>query len=146
MDVPLLKRNLVSVGSLADEGHVIMFTNRKCLVLDNIWNKHIVAQGVRHKRNGLYQLGGSSSKPNSLQANYVETLKDEIKNVVTTEEIKLWHKRYGHLHYKGMSHLAEKKGVKGLMNLHSLFNGSMVKWTKKVLRYMKVVVFLVKRL
>ena len=107
-------------GSLGNEGHVIVFTNRKCLVLDNVQNKHIVAQGMRHKGNGLYQLGVSSRKPNSSEENYVETPKDEVNNVVTAEEIKLWHKRYGHLHYKGLSHLAKNERVKGLPNLDSL--------------------------
>ena len=120
MYVPSFKHNLVSVGLLADEGHVIVFTNRKCLFLDNVQNKYIVVQGVRHKGNGLYQLGVSSRKPNSLEANFVETLKDEANNVVTAKLIKLWHKRYGHLHYKGLSHLAKKERVKGLPNLDSL--------------------------
>lgn len=44
MYVPALKHNLISVGLLADEGHVIVFTNRKNLVLDNVRNKHIVEQ------------------------------------------------------------------------------------------------------
>jgi hypothetical protein len=93
MYVPSLKRNLVSVGLLADKGHVIMFTNSKCLVLDNVRNKHVVAQGVRHKGNGLYQLGISSRKPSPLEANSIETPTDEANSVVTVEEIKLWHKR-----------------------------------------------------
>jgi hypothetical protein len=93
MYVPSLKRNLVSMGSLADKGHVIMFTNSKCLVLDNVRNKHVVAQGVRHKGNGLYQLGISSRKPSPLEANSIETPTDEANSVVTAEEIKLWHKR-----------------------------------------------------
>ncbi|KAG0575114.1 hypothetical protein KC19_VG319600 [Ceratodon purpureus] len=42
MYVPSLKRNLVSVGSLADKGHVV-FTDKKCLVLDNIKNRDIIA-------------------------------------------------------------------------------------------------------
>ena len=108
MYVPSLKRNLVYVGSLADKGHVIVFTNKKCLVLDNDRNKHVVAQGMRHKGNGLHQLGVSSRKPNSLEANFVETPTDEANSGVPAEEIKLWHKRYGHLHYKGLSHLAKK--------------------------------------
>lgn len=120
MYVPSLKRNLVSVGSLADEGHVIVFTNRICLVLDNARNKQIVAQGVRHKANGLYQLGVTSRKTNSLEASSVEIQKDEANNVVTAEEIELWHKRCGHLHYKGLNHLAKKERVKGLPNLDSL--------------------------
>ena len=60
MYVPSLKCKLVSVGLLADKGHVIVFTDRKCLVQDNVRNKHVVAQGMRHKGNGLYQLGVSS--------------------------------------------------------------------------------------
>ena len=120
MYVPSLKRNLVSVGSLADKEHVIVFTNRKCLVLDNARNKQVVAQGVRHRGNGLYQLGVSSRKPSFMEANSVETTTDEANSSVPVEEIKLWHKRYGHLHYKGLSHLAKKGRVKGLPNLESI--------------------------
>lgn len=120
MYVPSLKRNLISVGSLTDKGHVIVFTNRKCLVLDNDRNKQIVAQGVRHKGNGLYQLGVSSRKPNFIEANSVEIPTDEANSSAHVKEIKLWHKRYGHLHYKGLTHLAKKGRVKGLPNLESI--------------------------
>lgn len=119
MHVPSLKRNLISVSSLADKGHVIVLTDKKCLVLDNVRNKKVVAQRVRNKENGLYRLGVSLRKTNSLEADLVETEKDEVNFVVTDEEIKLWHRRYGHLHYKGLSHLAKKKRVKRLPNLDS---------------------------
>lgn len=42
MYVPSLKHNLVFVGSLTDKGqYVIVFTNKRCLFLDNIRNKDI---------------------------------------------------------------------------------------------------------
>jgi len=44
MYVPFLKYSLVYVGLLVDEGHVIMFMDKKCLIVDNIWNKDTVAK------------------------------------------------------------------------------------------------------
>jgi len=81
---------------------------------------------VRNKRNGLYQLGVSSRKTDLVEANSIEIEKDEVNTIVTGEEIKLWHKRYGHLHYKRLSHLANlKKRIKGLPNLDYFTKDSM---------------------
>ena len=52
--VPTLHRNLISVGLLVDQGHAIMFTKSQCLILDNIFNKCIMATGTRNLANGLY--------------------------------------------------------------------------------------------
>ena len=53
-----------------------------------------------------------------IDANSVETNIEEANAIVAEEETKLWHRRYGHLHYRGLSHLAKKKSVKGLPNLN----------------------------
>ena len=101
--VPSLKRNLVSVGSLADQGHVVMFTNKSCIILDNLKNRKVIGKGIRNKTNGLYQLGVNPV----IEANHV----------ASENEIKLWHRRYGHLHYKGLNHLSRKRRVKGLPDI-----------------------------
>jgi hypothetical protein len=75
----------------------------KNLVLDNVRNKHIVAQGLKHEGIGMYQLGVSSRKPNLSEANFVEKQKDEVNSVVIAKKLKLWYKRYDHLRYKGLN-------------------------------------------
>ena len=50
--VPSMTKNLISVGAIADTGHRIMFSSRKCWVIDN---KGIaIASGHRDPFNGLY--------------------------------------------------------------------------------------------
>jgi photosystem II stability/assembly factor-like uncharacterized protein len=82
----------LSVGALADEGKAIIFTKSHCMVWDNLIDRNVLATGAREKSNGLYKL----------------TSQGEAYLTETVDEVKLWHRRYGHLHYRGLVHLAKE--------------------------------------
>ena len=100
--VPALRCNLISVGSLVDQGNAIIFTKSQCLILDNITYKRILAIGTRNSTNGLYHF--------QHQINFSEV--NSISN--TKSSVELWHKRFGHLHYNGLIHLSRHNRVKGI--------------------------------
>ena len=47
-----MRKNLISVGTLADEGHVVVFSHTYCWILDK--SRKVVALGYRDTNNGLY--------------------------------------------------------------------------------------------
>jgi transposase InsO family protein len=96
--VPSLKRNLISVGAITDTGNLVVFSKTHCWILDKVDHNRIIATGYRNPINGLYSFG------NTLQTNMVAS-----ENTST-----LWHRRYGHLSYKGLSHLSTEQRVIGL--------------------------------
>jgi hypothetical protein len=68
--VPALKRNLVSVGCLTDQKHVLVFQDNCFLVLDNKYNRKVVAIGNRDRSNGRYKFR---------TANLVKTTPQELE-------------------------------------------------------------------
>jgi hypothetical protein len=101
--VSTMKKNLISVGRVTDLGHLILFSNTSCWILDKFNPDHIIATGHRDTSNGLYRFE-SSLQNSSLQANTVEEI--DVTN--------LWHRRFGHLSFLGLSHLETKQRVIGL--------------------------------
>jgi hypothetical protein len=101
--VPTMKKNLISVGRVTDSGHLILFSNTSCWILDKFNPDHIIATGHRDMSNGLYRFG-SSLQNSFLQANTVEEI--DVTN--------LWHRRFGHLNFPSLSHLETKQRVIGL--------------------------------
>ena len=88
--VPTLCHNLISVGSLADQGQTIVFIKSQYLILDNISNKHILAIGIRNLDNGLYHFQQQRSNfMRSIVVNSLSTFRNSIG---------LWHDRFGHVH------------------------------------------------
>jgi hypothetical protein len=79
----------LSVGLLIDEGKVVAFTNSHYMVWDDIKGSEVLAMGTKQKSNGLYKL---KSEP-------------QVSIAKTEDKARLWHKRYGHLHYRGLTHL-----------------------------------------
>lgn len=57
--VPSLKRNLASVGSIADSGHTVVFTRTHCWIYKN---NCVIAIGHRDQSNGLYFIQELSSE------------------------------------------------------------------------------------
>jgi len=47
-----MKKKLISMGTLADNGHIISFSHKFCWIIDE--NRRIVALGKRNINNGLY--------------------------------------------------------------------------------------------
>jgi hypothetical protein len=111
--VPALRRSLMSVGSLADEGHVLIFTDAHCLILDNNTSQQVIAVGDRDTKNGLYKFTPTRAKSLINNISHDETLTAQpLQN--SSSAIHLWHKRYGHLHYAGLLHLLRVGRVQGL--------------------------------
>jgi hypothetical protein len=65
--VPSLTRNLISIGSLTDDGRMVLFTRKQCLILQDDPTQNILAVGDRDFRNRLYKFGPQ------LQANQLIT-------------------------------------------------------------------------
>jgi hypothetical protein len=98
----LFKKNLISVGALTNTGNALVFSDTTVWVLNNLQDRKIIAVGCRDKTNGLYRM-----EKGSLDVNAVTSL--------STEE--LWHQRFGHLYFRGLSHLHKQKRVTGLPSI-----------------------------
>ena len=87
--IPELRRNLISVGQLNDEGHAILFVG-------GTWK---VTKGVRvlarRKKTGTLYM---TSSP-----------RDTIAVADASTNTSLWHRRLGHLSEKGMKMLLSKR-------------------------------------
>jgi hypothetical protein len=53
--VPSLKKSLLVVRFIIDQGHVVVFTTNDCLIMNKTSNR-VVAKALRNKENGLYRL------------------------------------------------------------------------------------------
>lgn len=101
LNIPNLKKNLLSIGSFTDHPIIECFDNQKC-ILYNKDHKKIVAKGFWNKENGLYQL---SSHPPNLTANITS---------IDLYTARLWHHRLGHLSFARFHELASNNMVIGL--------------------------------
>jgi hypothetical protein len=99
--IPGLRKNLLSVGSIADLGNKIIFDSTGCKIISKK-SGQLIAQAKRDATNGLYRMDFAESSINS-----VETDSDE-------EQAKLWHQRMAHLNYQYLHYLSQKNLVKGL--------------------------------
>ena len=99
--VPSMKKNLISVGSIADSGRIVVFTASHCYVYDKYHPNQVIVNGIWDPLNGLYRLH------DGIHANSVEMI----------DTAKLWHRRLGHLSYTGMKVLSSSDKVQGLPNL-----------------------------
>jgi hypothetical protein len=99
---------------LIDDGHMVLFTRKQCLILQDDSSQNILVVRNRDFRNGLYKFGPQ------LQANQLVTNRStldasfEISTLDASFEIHLWHWRNGHLHYDGLYHLSQMDKVRGL--------------------------------
>ncbi|PNX80846.1 copia-type polyprotein [Trifolium pratense] len=93
-----LKNNLLSIGQLQQKNLTIVFKNDTCKVFHE---ERGLIMSTQMSANRMYVINATVFVPMRLQ---------------TTDEIdsQLWHKRYGHLSYKGLSTLVKKEMVKGL--------------------------------
>jgi hypothetical protein len=94
-----LQHNLISVRSLTDEGHTIVFTDTQCLILDA--NKQVLVIGDQNLHNGLYQIRNISGSINAVLTNHT----------LDKHDMHLWHQRLGHLHYAWLQHLSRSQRV-----------------------------------
>ena len=114
---PSIKRNLLSVGSLADIGKVIVFTKKHVYMLDSLIKGNILARGHRDNSNGLYYFGDIVLTKD--QTNYVSTssFTNQANYILVEEQAKQWHRRFGHLSYKGLYHLVKEDQIEGMPSI-----------------------------
>ncbi|CAJ2634874.1 unnamed protein product [Trifolium pratense] len=96
--LPGLKNNLLSIGQLQQKNLTIIFSNDICKVY--------------HESKGLIM--STQMSANRMYKIHASVLTLMCMQVTKMNETQLWHLRYGHLNYKGLSVLTKKEMVKGL--------------------------------
>ena len=99
---PGITKNLISVGTLADQHKTLVFRSHGCFILDNASSK-VEFFAPRENGHGLYRLSGSS----------VST-QPETHLLSLHSQATLWHKRLGHFHTKGLQRMTQFDAVRGL--------------------------------
>ena len=97
---PGITKNLLSVGTLADQHKTLVFKSNGCFVFDNTT---LEVELFAPRERGLYKLSGihTSSIP-------------EVNMIYTNSQARLWHMRLGHFHNKGLQRMVKSEAVKGL--------------------------------
>ena len=101
--VPDLEQNLLSVGQLMEHGYLVHFEDDFCKIFDKGGKSQVVAK-IKMEKNRSFPLIFWYSKNAALKM-------DVIDNSW------LWHRRFGHLNFQGLTLLAKKKMVKGLPHI-----------------------------
>jgi len=99
---PGITKNLMSVGTLADQQKTLVFRSHGCFVIDDATFK-VEFFAPRENRKGLYKLSGAPT-----------STKPEANLLYPNSQAALWHKRLGHFHTKGLQRMMHFEAVKGL--------------------------------
>ena len=103
--VPKIKRNLLSIAAIIDQGHVVKFTKIEVEILNE--GGKLIRQGLR--RNNLYELNAlTTSIGVEILNEGGKTIRQGVRwnnlyeiNALTTStgvgKTKLWHERFGHI-------------------------------------------------
>lgn len=97
---PGITKNLLSVGTLADQHKTLVFRSNGCFVIDNTTLK---VELFAPREKGLYKLSGVHTSPTP-----------EVNMLYTNSQARLWHMRLGHFHTKGLQRMINFEAVKGL--------------------------------
>jgi len=100
--VPELKTNLLSLGQLQEKCLAILFQNDTCKIYHP--DRGLILY-TNMKSNRMFYLAASMT---SQSLKYLQT------EEATDKETQLWHKRFGHLHFRALNILANKQMVIGL--------------------------------
>ena len=103
MYFPGLKENFLSLGQMDEHGYFLVFGEGMCKVFASSSMNCLIIK-VPMKKNRCY--------PISLLAENQLLMKTSIVHSTWT-----WHKRLGHLHFKGLKQLRDKDMVHGLPQL-----------------------------
>jgi transposase InsO family protein len=106
--VPGCQKNLLSVGALSDQGHLIAFDSNRCIVFSKGKPNGIFLTGTRDKKSKLYRMEAETASSLHFPAQHINIAQ------TTTDQIHVWHRRIGHLNYQSLYHLTNKKLVTGL--------------------------------
>jgi hypothetical protein len=113
--VPGLYRNILSVGKIADLGHMALFDQSSCFVISKEKPFRIIAKGVRTPGSGLYRLIQLTQNLDS--APQVHSLADSSENSTANPSHResdlhlsqLWHSRLGHVNFQSLRHVSHAK-------------------------------------
>lgn len=94
--VPDLRTNLMSVTKITDKGYQVLFSKQTASVLDKSGNVVLVADRI----NDLYYVRTDKSKERS---NFVSS----------SDELYLWHKRFGHLNFRDLKTIISSQSITG---------------------------------
>lgn len=100
---PTIRKNLLSVGLIADENHSLEFLSEGCFIR-NRFTREFIAYAPREDRQGLYKLEG-------------DTITNAEVNTVTIDKSsasELWHRRLSHFNNDGLRRMMTSGAVKGL--------------------------------
>ena len=100
--VPELRNHLLSVGQLQEKGLSVLMGSNQCRIYHP--EKGLIIQ-TSITTNRLFVLV-STSQPVKEEVNCLQTTTQDIAH--------LWHRRYGHLSYKGLKTLQDKRMVRDL--------------------------------
>lgn len=117
--VPRIRSNLLSVGSLADRGHLVIFDAKNCFVMDRHDPKKVFLKGSRDPSNRLYTMALPVSHrklPPERPATTACTVFDQSSPANATE--RLWHRRLGHPNYQKLYLMSTQQLVVGLPKLN----------------------------
>ena len=92
--VPKIDQNLLSVGQLLDKGYKVLFENKQCLIRDAC-GKDLFNVKMKGK--------GFALNPTAF--------------VSKASATKIWHKRLGHFHHRGLLQMQSKKLVERLLDI-----------------------------
>jgi hypothetical protein len=91
--VPFMRRNLISVSCLDDDGLDCLFGKKQCLI---IFNDEIVGRALRHDNLYLLSIKYSINVVSSKNNVNVSSSKNKHKGIDDVSS-KLWHRRLGHI-------------------------------------------------
>ncbi|KAG7544127.1 GAG-pre-integrase domain [Arabidopsis thaliana x Arabidopsis arenosa] len=100
--VPDLASNLISVGQLLEKGCEFLIKQGECKVYHS--ELGLILQ-MKMTTNKLFKIMATKNGMN---------LASECLQTTATNELQLWHRRYGHLNYKGLKMLQQQNMVRGL--------------------------------
>ena len=116
--IPELRNNLLSIGQLQERGLAILIKGEMCKIFHP--EKCLIIQ-TNMSANWMFIFLPQSQAPSQVQF-------DQCFHTRTQNLFHLWHRRYGHLSYKGLRTLLYKNMVRGLPQ----FSASSVTFTDSI--------------
>ena len=104
MYIPEIDQNLLSVGNLVEKGFKVTFEEGKCLIFD-FGGQELLKIKMQQKSFSLNPLK-----------------KEQVAFKSHVNDSKIWHKRLGHFHHRGLQFLQRNDMERGLPNLKEQFS------------------------
>jgi hypothetical protein len=99
--VPGVKKNLLSVGAIANMGYVVIFSPISVGLCQKRYPHRIIVEGMKDTVNGLYRLVSIGSPRDVSQKREDVLLRERNIN------FDLWHIRFGHIGFQGLHELSK---------------------------------------